>query len=96
MLGEVPPRADSGVVIRGTVAQVPQVSWIFNATVSSSISSLNACKLRENVLFGSKFEPARYWKAIDLTELQHDLYILPFVKHGDQQPSNHTLPADQD
>ncbi|BFG36507.1 hypothetical protein CerSpe_227810 [Prunus speciosa] len=42
MLGELPPRADSGVVIRGTIAYVPQVSWIFNATVSCSISSLNA------------------------------------------------------
>ncbi|KAB2627658.1 ABC transporter C family member 12-like [Pyrus ussuriensis x Pyrus communis] len=65
MLGELPPRTDASVVIRGTVAYVPQVSWIFNATV------------RENILFGSKFESARYWKAIDLTELQHDLDLLP-------------------
>lgn len=34
MLGELPAVADSSVVIRGTVAYVPQVSWIFNATVS--------------------------------------------------------------
>jgi ABC-type Mn2+/Zn2+ transport system ATPase subunit len=34
MLGELPPIADSTVVMRGTVAYVPQVSWIFNATVS--------------------------------------------------------------
>lgn len=34
MLGELPPLADTNVVIRGTVAYVPQVSWIFNATVS--------------------------------------------------------------
>lgn len=34
MLGELPPMADSTVVLRGTVAYVPQVSWIFNATVS--------------------------------------------------------------
>ena len=34
MLGELPPIADSTVVLRGTVAYVPQVSWIFNATVS--------------------------------------------------------------
>ncbi|KAM2799693.1 hypothetical protein COP1_004503 [Malus domestica] len=65
MLGELPPRTDASVVIRGTVAYVPQVSWIFNATV------------RDNILFGSKFESARYWKAIDLTELQHDLDLLP-------------------
>ncbi|KAM7270310.1 hypothetical protein ACFE04_029524 [Oxalis oulophora] len=67
MLGELPPVADASgsVAIRGTVAYVPQVSWIFNATV------------RENILFGSAYEPARYWKAIDVTALQHDLEILP-------------------
>lgn len=36
MLGELPAVGDSSVVIRGTVAYVPQISWIFNATVSSS------------------------------------------------------------
>ncbi|CBI30983.3 unnamed protein product, partial [Vitis vinifera] len=65
MLGELPPLSDASVVIRGTVAYVPQISWIFNATV------------RGNILFGSDFEPARYWKAIDVTELQHDLDLLP-------------------
>ncbi|PRQ29587.1 putative xenobiotic-transporting ATPase [Rosa chinensis] len=65
MLGELPPIADAGVVIRGTVAYVPQVSWIFNATI------------RENILFGSEFEAARYWKAIDVTEFHHDLDLLP-------------------
>ncbi|XP_050370620.1 LOW QUALITY PROTEIN: ABC transporter C family member 12-like [Argentina anserina] len=65
MLGELPPIADAGVVTRGTVAYVPQVSWIFNATV------------RENILFGSEFEAERYWKAIDVTELHHDLDLLP-------------------
>jgi ABC-type Mn2+/Zn2+ transport system ATPase subunit len=34
MLGELPATSDASVVIRGTVAYVPQVSWIFNATVS--------------------------------------------------------------
>ena len=34
MLGELPAVADANVVIRGNVAYVPQVSWIFNATVS--------------------------------------------------------------
>lgn len=34
MLGEIPPVADATVVIKGKVAYVPQVSWIFNATVS--------------------------------------------------------------
>lgn len=35
MLGELPPTSsDTSAIIRGTVAYVPQVSWIFNATVS--------------------------------------------------------------
>ena len=35
MLGEIAPvsGSDASVVVRGTVAYVPQVSWIFNATV---------------------------------------------------------------
>lgn len=38
ILGELPPAAaDSSVLIRGTVAYVPQVSWIFNATVRSTL-----------------------------------------------------------
>jgi ABC-type Mn2+/Zn2+ transport system ATPase subunit len=35
ILGEIPAVADTEVVVRGTVAYVPQVSWIFNATVGS-------------------------------------------------------------
>ncbi|KAJ0017775.1 hypothetical protein Pint_11106 [Pistacia integerrima] len=65
MLGELPPLADANVVMRGTVAYVPQVSWIFNAT------------LRENILFGSEFDSPKYWKAIDVTALEHDLDLLP-------------------
>ncbi|XP_024982352.1 ABC transporter C family member 12-like isoform X2 [Cynara cardunculus var. scolymus] len=65
MLGELPPLKDAGVTIRGTAAYVPQISWIFNATV------------RENILFGSKFEASRYWKAVAVTALEHDLDILP-------------------
>lgn len=34
MLGELPSVVDSSVVMRGMVAYVPQISWIFNATVS--------------------------------------------------------------
>ncbi|XP_061357298.1 ABC transporter C family member 12-like [Gastrolobium bilobum] len=65
MIGELHPLADGNATIRGTVAYVPQISWIYNATV------------RENVLFGSKFEYERYWKAIDVTALEHDLNLLP-------------------
>ncbi|KAI9198325.1 hypothetical protein LWI28_013908 [Acer negundo] len=65
MLGELPALEDASVAIRGTVAYVPQLSWIFNAT------------LRQNILFGSEFEATRYWKAIDVTALQRDLDLLP-------------------
>ncbi|PSS35050.1 ABC transporter C family member 2 like [Actinidia chinensis var. chinensis] len=65
MIGELPPLADESVFIRGNVAYVPQISWIFNDTV------------RENILFGSDYEAPRYWKAIDVTALQHDLDLLP-------------------
>ncbi|KAI3908615.1 hypothetical protein MKX01_027481, partial [Papaver californicum] len=67
MLGELPPAADvdAEVVVRGAVAYVPQVSWIYNATV------------RDNILFGSPFIAARYAKAISVAALQHDLEVLP-------------------
>ncbi|KAG0501841.1 hypothetical protein HPP92_001913 [Vanilla planifolia] len=67
MLGELPPKVGTNtlVVIRGTVAYVPQISWIFNATV------------RDNILFGSPFEARHYEEAIDVTSLQHDLELLP-------------------
>nr|XP_027190431.1 ABC transporter C family member 12-like isoform X3 [Cicer arietinum] len=65
MLEELPLISDGNATIRGTVAYVPQISWIFNATV------------RENILFGSKFDHNRYWKAIDVTSLEHDLNFLP-------------------
>ncbi|PPD68207.1 hypothetical protein GOBAR_DD34916 [Gossypium barbadense] len=65
MLGELPPISEASVVVRGKVAYVPQVSWIFNATV------------RDNILFGSSFESARYEKALDVTALRHDLELLP-------------------
>ncbi|KAI0495107.1 hypothetical protein KFK09_025254 [Dendrobium nobile] len=67
MLGELPPKAgfNTTVVIRGSVAYVPQISWIFNASV------------RDNILFGSHFEARRYEEAIEVTALQHDLDLLP-------------------
>ncbi|XP_030479473.1 ABC transporter C family member 12 [Cannabis sativa] len=65
MLGELPSTTSQSVVIRGNVAYVPQISWIFNASV------------RDNILFGSEFEHARYWKAIDIAELHLDLDSLP-------------------
>ncbi|XP_048141043.1 ABC transporter C family member 12-like isoform X3 [Rhodamnia argentea] len=65
MLGELPPVSNGCVSIQGTVAYVPQVSWIFNATV------------RDNILFGSEFDAERYLKAVSVTQLEHDLDLLP-------------------
>jgi len=64
MLGEIPPIRDSTIVMRGAIAYVLKVSWIFNATVQG------------HVLFGSVFD-TRYRRAINVTELQHDLELLP-------------------
>ncbi|KAJ4837828.1 Multidrug resistance-associated protein 9 [Turnera subulata] len=65
ILGELSPMAGASVVVRGSVAYVPQVSWIFNATV------------RDNILLGLEYDPTRLWKAIDAAALQHDLELLP-------------------
>ncbi|KAH7568509.1 hypothetical protein JRO89_XS06G0008600 [Xanthoceras sorbifolium] len=76
MLGELPALKDASVAIRGTVAYVPQLSWIFNATHTSDLQN-SSSQLRENILFGSEFETTRYWKAIGVSALQHDLDLLP-------------------
>lgn len=39
--------------------------------------SLYDAQVRDNILFGSPFDPVRYEKAIDVSELQHDLELLP-------------------
>ncbi|MFS7898189.1 putative ABC-type xenobiotic transporter [Helianthus anomalus] len=38
---------------------------------------MECLQVRENILFGSKFEASRYWKTVEVTALQHDLDILP-------------------
>ncbi|OMO92331.1 hypothetical protein COLO4_17675 [Corchorus olitorius] len=72
MLGELPPHMNSSVVIRGTVAYVPQVSWIFNASV------------RDNILFGYSFQTERYRKTIDVTALRHDLDDFDLTEIGER------------
>ena len=68
-LGELPAVPGGQVVIRGTVAYVPQVSWIFNASI------------RDNILFGAPFNAERYQQAIHASALDRDLALLP---GGDQ------------
>lgn len=53
------------VIFQGTVAYVSQQAWIQNATV------------RDNILFNSAYDCARYEHVIDSCSLRPDLEILP-------------------
>ncbi|CAK9265220.1 unnamed protein product [Sphagnum jensenii] len=64
-LGEIPAISGCQAMLRGTVAYVPQVSWIFNATV------------RDNILFGSSYDSERYNRAIQASALVRDLTLFP-------------------
>ena len=52
-------------IFQGTVAYVSQQAWIQNATV------------RDNILFNSAYDCARYEQVIDSCSLRPDLEILP-------------------
>ncbi|MCO5564932.1 hypothetical protein L7F22_018602 [Adiantum nelumboides] len=65
ILGEMSAVGNSEVVLRGKVAYVSQVSWIFNGTV------------RKNILFGLEYDPVRYKRAIHVSSLEHDFELLP-------------------
>ncbi|KAJ3017159.1 UNVERIFIED_CONTAM: hypothetical protein HDU68_011823 [Siphonaria sp. JEL0065] len=56
------------VVLKGTVGYCPQQSWIMNASV------------KENILFGKKYDSAKYERVVAACCLSHDFGILP---HGD-------------
>eukprot|EP00941_MAST-03F_sp_MAST-3F-sp1_P003569 g3569.t1 len=71
MLGEMEMR-DGLVRRKGTVAFVPQTAWIVNATVQENI-----CMVRDD----SKFNPSDYDEAVKVSQLSHDLKLLPA---GDQ------------
>lgn len=65
MLGEMPGvRGGAQPTVRGRVAYVPQVAWIFNASV------------RDNILFGLPFEEKRYQTAITVSALVADLELM--------------------
>ncbi|KAI5055599.1 hypothetical protein GOP47_0029120 [Adiantum capillus-veneris] len=65
ILGEMSSVGNSEVGLRGKVAYVSQVSWIFNGTV------------RNNILFGLAYDPVRYRRAIHVSSLEHDLELWP-------------------
>eukprot|EP00271_Cylindrocystis_brebissonii_P007833 TRINITY_DN2165_c0_g1_i1.p1 TRINITY_DN2165_c0_g1~~TRINITY_DN2165_c0_g1_i1.p1 ORF type:complete len:1709 (-),score=349.89 TRINITY_DN2165_c0_g1_i1:1265-6391(-) len=65
LIGELPPaEGHSAPIVRGRLAYVPQISWIFNATV------------RDNILFGLPYEAERYDRAIRVSALARDLDLL--------------------
>jgi ABC-type multidrug transport system fused ATPase/permease subunit len=64
ILGEM-TKISGSVVVRGSVAYAAQSPWITNAT------------LRENVLFGLRYDETWYNKVLDACGLRSDLQVLP-------------------
>jgi ABC-type multidrug transport system fused ATPase/permease subunit len=64
MLGEM-TRSDGSVTIRGDVAYFSQNAWILSATV------------KDNIVFGHRFDPVFYDKVLDACALRADLAVLP-------------------
>lgn len=69
LLGEVPllteQESKPEIEINGTIAYCSQSPWILNGTV------------KENILFGCKYDRAFYQKTIDACELSTDFKVLP-------------------
>ncbi|KAG5854427.1 multidrug resistance-associated protein 1-like [Anguilla rostrata] len=64
MLGETEKRS-GGVLVKGSVAYVPQQAWIQNAT------------LRDNIVFGRERKESWYQRVLEACALLPDLEILP-------------------
>eukprot|EP00835_Amoeboradix_gromovi_P004157 NODE_308_length_11287_cov_0.209778.p1 type:complete len:1191 gc:universal NODE_308_length_11287_cov_0.209778:1986-5558(+) len=64
IIGEM-RKIHGNVSLSGSVGYAPQIAWIQNGT------------LKDNVLFGLPFDKQRYQDAITLSQLSHDLEILP-------------------
>ncbi|BEJ18143.1 hypothetical protein CspHIS471_0704200 [Cutaneotrichosporon sp. HIS471] len=64
MLGEM-TRSEGSVTLRGDVAYFSQTSWILSATV------------KDNIVFGHRFDPVFYDMVLDACALRSDLAILP-------------------
>ncbi|XP_054880485.1 multidrug resistance-associated protein 1 isoform X2 [Poeciliopsis prolifica] len=64
LLGEM-DKVEGSVVVKGSVAYVPQQAWIQNST------------LKENIIFGQKRREDWYNHVVEVCALQPDLEILP-------------------
>lgn len=72
---------------QGSLAYVPQQAWIQNAT------------LKENILFGSELDEARYQQVIKACALLPDLELLPAgdqTEIGEKVSALGTAPAAED
>ena len=85
MLGDIPLmkmndqiKKSMPVKINGSISYVPQQAWIFNATV------------KENILFGLKFDSDLYERAISIAQLKKDLLNLR-TELGDAQTDTYQL-----
>ncbi|XP_077634923.1 ATP-binding cassette sub-family C member 2 isoform X2 [Crocuta crocuta] len=64
MLGEM-ENVHGHITIKGTIAYVPQQSWIQNGTI------------KDNILFGSELDEKRYQQVLEACALLPDLKVLP-------------------
>uniref|UniRef100_A0A8C3D2D7 Multidrug resistance-associated protein 1 n=1 Tax=Cairina moschata TaxID=8855 RepID=A0A8C3D2D7_CAIMO len=64
LLGEM-DKKEGHVVVKGSVAYVPQQAWVQNAT------------LKENIIFGREMNESRYKRVIEACALLPDIEILP-------------------
>lgn len=65
ILGEL-PAINGTILFGGTVAYVPQIPWVFSGTI------------RDNVLFGRRFDEAKYHEILDICCMQTDLKNFSF------------------
>lgn len=64
ILGEM-TKTEGDVIVRGDIAYFSQTSWILSATV------------KDNIVFGHRFDPVFYDKVLDACALRADLAVLP-------------------
>lgn len=65
LLGEMYKLNMGRINVNGSVAYVPQLAWIQNETV------------KNNILFGSRFDQTTYERVLDACSLSTDLAIMP-------------------
>lgn len=67
IVGEIPliKKDDTSINVNGTIAYCAQNAWILNLTV------------RENILFGKRYDKDFYEKTVQACQLGHDFEVLP-------------------